>query len=117
MTLQALRNPAPQRRRIIVSAIEHPATLETAHALERFCSGQRDDKPGPTDRFPGGHEQPEKRDSRKNHGRDVPVQREEADTSVRLAPPPNEGYDLQAVSTQTKEGATCSLRSGSGSAS
>lgn len=36
LALQALRDQASQRRRIVVSAIEHPATLETAHALERF---------------------------------------------------------------------------------
>lgn len=36
LALQALRHAAPSRRRIVVSAIEHPATLETAHALERF---------------------------------------------------------------------------------
>lgn len=36
LALQALRDPALPRRRIIVSAIEHPATLETARSLERF---------------------------------------------------------------------------------
>jgi len=36
LALQALRDSASSRRRIVVSAIEHPATLETAHALERF---------------------------------------------------------------------------------
>ena len=32
----ALRDPASPRRRIVISAIEHPATVETARSLERF---------------------------------------------------------------------------------
>lgn len=36
LALQAMRDPAGRRRRIVVSAIEHPATIETARALERF---------------------------------------------------------------------------------
>lgn len=36
LALQAMRDPSWQRRRIVVSAIEHPATLETARSLERF---------------------------------------------------------------------------------
>lgn len=36
LALQAMRDPRSTRKRIVVSAIEHPATLETARALERF---------------------------------------------------------------------------------
>lgn len=36
LALQSMRDTSAKRRRIVVSAIEHPATLETAHALERF---------------------------------------------------------------------------------
>jgi len=36
LALGALRDPAIQRRRIVISAIEHPATVETARALDRF---------------------------------------------------------------------------------
>lgn len=36
LAFAALRDAASTRRRIVVSAIEHPATVETARALERF---------------------------------------------------------------------------------
>lgn len=36
LALGALRDPSIRRRRIVISAIEHPATVETARALERF---------------------------------------------------------------------------------
>ena len=36
LAFAALNAPPPARRRIVVSAVEHPATLETARALDRF---------------------------------------------------------------------------------
>lgn len=36
LAFAALRDAASTRRRIVISAIEHPATVETARALERF---------------------------------------------------------------------------------
>jgi cysteine desulfurase len=36
LAFMALKRSEPNRRRIVISAIEHPATIETAHALEVF---------------------------------------------------------------------------------